>query len=57
VGHAEIDWRREIVRALRNARVLNVLRLGKQLQLWDSNVHCKVTQYGGVLQVLRKWHN
>jgi hypothetical protein len=41
--------RDEIAILLSNARVLRLLRRGKQLQLWDSNVHYKETQYGGVL--------
>src|SRR5271170_2652474 len=40
----------------RNAIVFIVLPDGKQLQLWDSNVHNKETQYGSVWQAPRKCH-
>ncbi len=46
----------EVAHSLLNAFVFSGLRRGKQLQLWDSNVHNKETQYGGVWQVLGKCH-
>lgn len=35
---------------------LSNLRRGKQLQLWDSNVHNNTTQQSRLLQVLTNCH-
>src|SRR5271156_3648882 len=39
-----------------NALILSALLRGKQLQLWDSNVHNKETRNVRFLQVPRKYH-
>jgi hypothetical protein len=45
-----------ITNYLHNALILSALRRGKQLQLWDSNVHNKETRNVRFLQVPRKCH-
>lgn len=47
----------DIAKRFLNALILSGLSRGKELQLWDSNVHCKEAQYGAVLQVPGKRHN
>ena len=46
-----------IVNGIYNALILSILRRGKQLQLWDSNVHRFTTQGYQRLQVLVEYHN
>ena len=47
----------EVVVGFYNALVLSTLRQGKQLQLWDSNVHRFATQGYRYLRVLAEYHN
>ena len=46
----------EVVVGFYNALVLSILQQGKQLQLWDSNVHRITTQGSRFLQVPADYH-
>ena len=46
----------EVVVGFYNALVLSILRQGKQLQLWDSNVHKFTTQASRYLQIPADYH-